>query len=362
MAEEVVNSKQLSLTEWFASIKHKDTDALRKEDNSKRERLEVLSKIIPIKFDKPMRFSALEFYNQTEEIKNYIKEHGNESCAFRLVPNNPSLPKLRIRGKSVSESIPWFMEQKIDYSKYDLHVVPHSDQVTFSTIFIINSQGIQGEIIRGLHYELTQGAQKSEIVSFYSNFNKWIFSIDDLEMQEHIKKIVSQLKVADEFVKYKINYLLDGEFANDYLQGYFETVTWPDLGILFIDYNRILHKDVPLFSNIGKKVSGRLSGQIARPGCVRGYVKLVLDDAVISASILEKDILVCKMTSIEYVPLMTKALGIITDLGGILSHAAIVSRELGKPCVVGVGNATQELKDGDFIELNADKGEIIKLN
>src|SRR3989344_5778779 len=123
--EAVVNQKQLSLTEWFAQIKHKDTELLREEDNSKRERLDVLSKIIPIKYDKPVKFKAIDFYNQIDEVKKFLNEHGEELCAFRLVPFNPELPKLRIRGKSAKESISWFMEQNIDFNSYELHIVPH---------------------------------------------------------------------------------------------------------------------------------------------------------------------------------------------------------------------------------------------
>lgn len=48
----------------------------------------------------------------------------------------------------------------------------------------------------------------------------------------------------------------------------------------------------------------------------------------------------------------------MTDVGGLLSHAAIVSRELGIPCIVGTHHATQLLKDGDTVEVNADKGTI----
>jgi pyruvate,water dikinase len=57
---------------------------------------------------------------------------------------------------------------------------------------------------------------------------------------------------------------------------------------------------------------------------------------------------------------MKKAKGIITDEGGMLSHAAIVSRELGLPCVVGTVKGTRVLKDGDLVEVDADKG-IIKV-
>ena len=53
-----------------------------------------------------------------------------------------------------------------------------------------------------------------------------------------------------------------------------------------------------------------------------------------------------------------KASAILTNQGGLMSHAAIVSRELGIPCIVGLGNATEILNDGDLIEVNANKGVI----
>ncbi len=67
-------------------------------------------------------------------------------------------------------------------------------------------------------------------------------------------------------------------------------------------------------------------------------------------------------TSPEYVPAMKKSAGIITDEGGIVCHASIVSRELGIPCVVGTKVGTQVLKDGMEIELNATKGVVRILN
>jgi pyruvate,water dikinase len=70
----------------------------------------------------------------------------------------------------------------------------------------------------------------------------------------------------------------------------------------------------------------------------------------------EGEILVSAMTTPEFVPAMQKAAAIITDEGGITCHAAIVARELGKPCVIGTKFATQILKDGDMVEVDADKG------
>jgi phosphoenolpyruvate synthase/pyruvate phosphate dikinase len=72
----------------------------------------------------------------------------------------------------------------------------------------------------------------------------------------------------------------------------------------------------------------------------------------------EGAILVSVMTRPEYTPLMKKAKGIITDEGGLTCHAAVVSREFKIPCVVGARNASRILKDGDIVELDADKGMV----
>lgn len=70
--------------------------------------------------------------------------------------------------------------------------------------------------------------------------------------------------------------------------------------------------------------------------------------------------MVCVMTLPDYVSAMKLAKAIITDEGGITCHAAIISRELGIPCIVGTKIATKILKDGDLVEVDADRG-IIKI-
>ncbi|MDD5022767.1 MAG: PEP-utilizing enzyme [Candidatus ainarchaeum sp.] len=76
----------------------------------------------------------------------------------------------------------------------------------------------------------------------------------------------------------------------------------------------------------------------------------------------EGEILVAPMTSPDFIVAMRKAIGIITDEGGITCHAAIVSRELGIPCIVGTKIATKLLKNGDRVELDTEKGIIRILN
>jgi len=68
------------------------------------------------------------------------------------------------------------------------------------------------------------------------------------------------------------------------------------------------------------------------------------------------DILVTTMTTPDFLFIMKKAAGFITDEGGITCHAAIVSRELKIPCIIGTKIATKVLKDGDLVEVDAKKG------
>jgi len=102
-----------------------------------------------------------------------------------------------------------------------------------------------------------------------------------------------------------------------------------------------------------------ISGRPACLGKAEGYVKVILKEEEFN-KLNKGDILVTTMTRPEFVPIMTKSAAIVTDEGGITCHAAIVSREMDKPCIVGTDIATKTFKDGDFVEVDADKG-IIKL-
>jgi len=100
-----------------------------------------------------------------------------------------------------------------------------------------------------------------------------------------------------------------------------------------------------------------LHGITAAAGFAKGKVKIVLNKDALQR-IDSGDILVTVMTTPECVPAMKKASAIITDEGGITCHAAIVSRELGKPCIIGTKIATKVLHDGDEVEVDADKGVV----
>ena len=101
-----------------------------------------------------------------------------------------------------------------------------------------------------------------------------------------------------------------------------------------------------------------LSGLGASPGIGSGIVKIVHTLADLS-KINPGDILVTKMTNPDMVVTMQKAAGIVTDEGGVTSHAAIVSREMGIPAVVGTGEATKKLVEGETITVDGNTGRVL---
>jgi len=103
-----------------------------------------------------------------------------------------------------------------------------------------------------------------------------------------------------------------------------------------------------------------IKGEIAFKGKAKGTVRIVDTFNWKTKTFDKGDILVSINSNPTYMPLIRKAGAIVTDEGGIMSHAAIVSRELKKPCVMGTRIATKVLKDRDIVEVDAEKG-IVKI-
>ncbi|MEQ3346113.1 phosphoenolpyruvate synthase [Peptoniphilus senegalensis] len=104
-----------------------------------------------------------------------------------------------------------------------------------------------------------------------------------------------------------------------------------------------------------EKLITLVKGLPASPGIGRGKVKLIKDISEINL-VEEGDVLVTAMTNPDMVPAMRKCAGVVTDEGGRTCHAAIVSRELQIPCIVGAKTATKTLKTGDSVTVDAVRG------
>jgi len=109
-----------------------------------------------------------------------------------------------------------------------------------------------------------------------------------------------------------------------------------------------------------KEVSEKISGLAVSPGIYEGTAKVILSTRDFDR-LAEGDILVTKNTSAGFNVVLPIIGALVTDRGGVLSHAAIVSREFGIPGVVGTKNASQLVKDGDRIRVNGDTGEVVIL-
>ena len=119
-------------------------------------------------------------------------------------------------------------------------------------------------------------------------------------------------------------------------------------------------KDHPSYLFESEKIEEgikELKGQIGYRGKVRGTVRVLFRREQVG-EIKEGEILVSPMTTPDFLSAMHKAAAFVTDEGGITCHAAIVAREMKKPCVIGTKIATQVLKDGDMVEVDAENGVV----
>jgi phosphoenolpyruvate synthase/pyruvate phosphate dikinase len=165
------------------------------------------------------------------------------------------------------------------------------------------------------------------------------------------------------------NYILFEDFLNGSYKNkdYTELLKKREEGFLvYYGENSVLTEYVDFDQakiNLFKVVDGLVNniqdikGNVGCRGITTGTVKIVLSHSDFG-KFNDGDILVTSMTRPEFIPLMKQSSAIITDEGGITCHAAIVSRELNRPCVIGTKKATRILKDGDIVEVDADKGII----
>ncbi|MFC1647941.1 PEP-utilizing enzyme [Nanoarchaeota archaeon] len=120
-----------------------------------------------------------------------------------------------------------------------------------------------------------------------------------------------------------------------------------------------LGKDVDYLDGLFNKAieAKSVTGRGVSKGVVQGPVRIV-QSADKLYKVQEGDIIICDMTTPDYMPGLRKVAAIVTNIGGFTCHSAVVAREFKIPCVVGTRNATHAFKDGDIVEVDADKGKV----
>ncbi|MEK6961395.1 MAG: PEP-utilizing enzyme [Nanoarchaeota archaeon] len=116
-------------------------------------------------------------------------------------------------------------------------------------------------------------------------------------------------------------------------------------------------KTISGFKESSAEQTDELRGNIAFKGRVRGTARIVLSNSELR-KVNKGDVLIACMTTPDFITAMERASAFVTDEGGILCHAAIISREMKKPCVIGTKNATKSIHEGDLVEVDADSGVV----
>lgn len=178
-----------------------------------------------------------------------------------------------------------------------------------------------------------------------------------------------RLRILDEIANRKnvprddINFYLVGELVellDEDKRLDSQTLATRRQGITLVRSDYMSSSYTPVISSQTEDENQVISGICASDGSLEGTVRIIKtkDDIV---KMTPGDIMVAIGTDFDLLEIMHLAGGIITEEGGLLSHASVVSRELKKPCVIGVTNATKLLQDGQRIYLDATKGTIKKL-
>lgn len=232
---------------------------------------------------------------------------------------------------------------------YKIIVMQYADNPDFKgTALIAKSGHGMAEFITGdRHYIMTRGLTLTDPMLFNQ------------------EKIIRFSKTVPNKMQEKLYRLVRGIFGHLELQ---YGVIGQNKRITFFDYNeekgyieidKIWTDLQNYFLHIKKHLKKKLYGLPASPGKAVGRcVVLHHETAGVYNKVEKGDILVADTTTPEMTIIMKKVKAIVTDLGGVTSHAAIVCRELKIPAIVGVGNATEHLKTGDMIRVDADRGEI----
>lgn len=361
MGQAVVNEFQPSLAEWFKAVGGQDalSEAVRAEDNTRTARFDILHAVMGLPIDQPVVFEATELRTPSPHFSALLEELGDKPCAIRLVPKKDGLPKLRNRGLPLRECYEtWFLKQVINPTDYLAEVYRHSNTQTWAATFVVKPEGVVGEMVQGLHTQLTHGEISTPIYRFVYNFSAWEWSAPGAEAQA--KRMLDAVRVRDQAQQKELQKKLGARFASDYMQGYFEATIRDENELIFIDYNRLLadHITIPEHMGNAEQLAATLTGLPACPGRATGKAVMVNADTIPSVAFAAGDILVCDNTDVRYLPFMKRAGAIVTERGGLLSHAAIVARELKIPCVVGVKGLLSALKSGETVTIDGGRGMV----
>jgi len=350
-----------ALSDWLRPAGAEGRNAILAEDSTRSTRLEKLSKLIGLPILGTAKFDGTEVEKSESRFESFQRQ-ARGPYAVRAIQRTDESRVFRNRNLPIDQLLTWLHGTVGDLSPYVLEFSPHVPN-EWAAIFVVNERGIVGEIARGSLRQLTQGDHiDSAPANFTFDFHDWRAVPDDEQYLRIAQAMVKYVRVDDPTARQALEKEMGTSFAHDsYLMGYYEAIMGPSGEIRFIDFNIALGLQVDeqhwaLLRRQQKEAGGDIRGLTASRGRIRGIARVILHPETDPLDISRGEILVCIEPSPEMIPLLVRAGGLVADRGGVLSHSAIVCRELGIPCIVGTHNATEAIRDGSVIDLDGDTG------
>ncbi|NQU99303.1 MAG: hypothetical protein HQ538_01070, partial [Parcubacteria group bacterium] len=344
-----------------------------KYDNQKTKRLEKLNQLIGLPINQTHYINGEDFKINSYKIKKIIKERGNSNKlhAFRISPKEKyggTFPTIKKYGFTFKEFYKHFSNLNIDPNKAQIRVTDFRGELKYASVIIVGSEGIIGEVAKGTLYNLTyelEPADKDKVITFFLEYGKNLCLLsENKELTRVVNKILNFIRSKDKNTIAKLKKYNFPIHNNNYIGGYYEYIEAENGKCAFTDINnkKIANNlNIKAAINFLKGYPGQSKRNLIKGLSVnfsnkkiQGKVQIINEKRI--KEFKPGNILVCESTNINYLPIMKKAKVIITDLGGITSHPAIIARELNIPCLVGTKIATQELKDGNEIEVDTKNG------
>lgn len=269
---------------------------------------------------------------------NYLDVKSVEEVEKKLREHYGDLESIQIAQEKINHERAELEETKKKHDTWRATLTPHEQQVVdyFQTIIALRDRR-KNFFCKGITIFWTVGEHLFDTVKIDRAFLPFVTMTELEKGREYLKSHSSE-------IAQRVNgfALMIDEYGNEESE--------------YCDFELAKQQISSMFlKNHSSEAVTELKGQIGCKGLVTGTVRVILN-ATRADHFKQGDILVAGMTRPEYVPLMKLAAGIITDEGGITCHAAIVSRELKIPCIIGTKVASKVLKDGDMVEVDADKG------
>lgn len=341
-----------TLSEWLSVSTRRDE--LVAEDADKRHRLAILRTVAGIPSAETTTFSMREVVDETDAVARFVIDAGAQVFALRLTPTTAVGDVRRQRGQPVPDLIEWAKQLDLDEMNYEAQFEPHIPSVA-STILVCNRTGVWGDFLQGPLLELNRGSASRDLLPFKENWEEF----DGASLPGLVLRALEFLAIESEPSRRILEAELSATFTEDHLHGYFEVIQDPNGGVWFVDFNRLLVDEAPIHvldSSLRRSRAGSaLRGVTGSPGFGRGRVAHAGSSRTTSG---EPYVLVARATSPDLIPIMADSQAVVTEVGGVLSHAAIACRELRIPCLVGLSDALTLLPEGAMVEVSASEGKV----